>query len=440
VLTGPRVPGALWVAGYAVLLLAPLVAGAITDPFAAERPFTREMSAACGFLAFTLSVSQTAVISRFATTSRTFGSDRLLALHRAAGLVALAFMGLHPLLLGARSADWLPLSGTAVTRSGSLALWAAVVLVVTSVWRARLGLSFETWQRIHLAATVVILAAGAVHAVLAAGYTAHPAVRWTVLGSAGLALTLLVRRRVYLPWTMLRRPWRVMANRDVGADTRLLRLEPVGHPGVHFEAGQFAWLMTGASPFFAEQHPLSIASAPGQPDGGTIEFAVKALGDWSSRTVPALGTGATVWVDGPYGDFTPDRAAAPRLVLIGGGIGIAPMRAILLDLVRRPVDRPVTLVYATSTPARAVFLDELRRLQAALDLELVLVCESPGDDGQAEPGRITTALLTRRLPPPLASHEYYLCGPLPMIDAVSAALRAAGVPRSRVHTERFQMV
>ncbi|CAN5645341.1 hypothetical protein BH23ACI1_BH23ACI1_20840 [soil metagenome] len=99
---------------------------------------------------------------------------------------------------------------------------------------------------------------------------------------------LLLRYRLMRPLMLWRRPWELVENLDAGGSTRLLRMRPVGHAGFAFEPGQFSWLMPGSNPLWSAQHPLSMVSSAERPADGTIEFGIKALGDWSGTVVPAL--------------------------------------------------------------------------------------------------------------------------------------------------------
>jgi len=271
-------------------------------------------------------------------------------------------------------------------------------------------------------------------------YSQVPLVRGTLIAYAALLAALLLRYRVIRPVELLARPWRVVSNDDIGGSVRLLRVRPDGHPGFRFEGGQFAWLMTGSTPLISAQHPLSIAcsSVPGDAPG--LEFAIKALGDWSAGMVPALRPGRRIWVDGPYGGFTPDPASSRPLVLIAGGIGIVPARSILLTMRDRGDTRQVHLLYAASDWSRVVFRNEIADLERTLDVHVSYVFENPDREWTGERGFITADMLRRRLPPALAECEFFVCGPVPMIDALERTLTTLGVPTNRIHTERFQMV
>lgn len=435
--------GTLWLSLYALLVLAPLAVAVVSDPYPNARPWLVEASVALGFIATPVILAQFALVSRQGTISRLFGNDALLQFHRGMGFTALAFAVGHPLLLnlqGLPLSTWSPFSGGAVTRSGALATLALVILVATTVLRRRLRLSYEGWRSVHVGLAVVIVAALAAHVVVVGGYGATTAGRVLLVAYVAAFGALLAIYRVIRPMAMRRKPWEVAENVDIGGATRLLRVRPVGHPGFDFVAGQFAWLVTGRSPFSREQHPLSFASSAERPSDGAIELAVKALGDWSGDVVPALTQKERVWVDGPFGAFSHERVDADGFVMIAGGIGVTPMRSMLLTLRDRGDRRPVLLVHAARDTDGLLFRRELESLRGTLGLEIVQVLESAPADWSGERGVVTRDLLLRYLPAEPTRYHYFVCGPRPMMDSVERILVETGVSRPRVHSERFDIV
>lgn len=430
-----------WFSTYVAFVCLPVLLAWLTDPIELPRPVVTDVAVALGLVALALLLIQFALVSRLRPVSRPFGADVLMQWHRGMGLVALVFLLAHPLLLtGTDWRMWNPFAGPAAVQSGAAALWVTVVIVASSVARKRLHLSYEAWQVMHLVAACVITVTALWHVLAIGVYSQVPLVRGTLIAYAALLAALLLRYRVIRPVELLARPWRIVSNDDIGGSVRLLRVRPDGHPGFRFEGGQFAWLMTGSTPLISAQHPLSIAcsSVPGDAPG--LEFAIKALGDWSAGTVPALRPGRRIWVDGPYGGFTPDPASSRPLVLIAGGIGIVPARSILLTMRDRGDTRQVHLFYAASDWSRVVFRNEIADLERTLDVHVSYVFENPDREWTGERGFITADMLRRRLPPALAECEFFVCGPVPMIDALERTLTTLGVPTNRIHTERFQMV
>ena len=152
--------------------------------------------------------------------------------------------------------------------------------------------------------------------------------------------------------------------------------------------------------------------------------------------------GAKAWVDGPRGVFTIDREEGAGYGLIGGGIGITPLRAMVLAMEERGDVRPVVLFYGVNDEADLTYDEELAELDRRMDnLTVVRVLSKPGDDWAGERGYINADILKRHLPERLLTRfQYFICGPNALMDAMEKALPQIGVPRDRVHTERFDMV
>lgn len=432
---------AAWTAVFLVAVLTPLVLAALADAVPTPHRYWAAVGIAFGFLAFPMVLVQWALVSRLAPLTRHFGNDALQHWHRGLGFAALVFVVGHALLLSGVSWDaWMPVTGSTFMQTGAAAFWAILLIVVTSVWRRRLRLSYEAWQVAHLALSCVLVAAATWHILAAHGYARAPALRWLVLAYVGVCAALLVRYRLVRPITLWRRPWVVERNHDIGGSVRLLRVRPDGHGGFRFRAGQFAWLITGSHPVLSAQHPLSVASSALATVDGAVEFAIKDLGDWSGQVVPTLAPGRRVWIDGPFGAFSPDATSRVGLVLIAGGIGIAPMRSMLLTLRDTATRRPVWLFYAASNMTRVVFRDELASLARDSQLHVHYIFEHPDADWTGERGRLTRDVLTRHLPDGRKEFEYFVCGPVPMMDDMERLLKEMGVPPAQVHTERFQMV
>jgi predicted ferric reductase len=296
------------------------------------------------------------------------------------------------------------------------------------------------WRVAHLALALIAASALVTHVLVVNGYTRAGSLRLLMIAFPAGASAVTLQYLIVRPLRLRRVPWSVVVNRDEGASVRTLRVLPAGHRGFGFDAGQFAWVITGRSPFSLQQHPLSISSSAQRPPDGTIEFSIKALGDWSGATVPALEPGELVWVDGPFGSFVPSIDPTRPLVLIAGGIGIAPMRSILATLRDRGDTRDVTLVYAAHDETRVAYRDQLDELSRLKQITLVYVFEEPDPSWSGARGFVTAALLRQVLGPAAAAADCFVCGPVPMMNAVEKALREIGVPPDSVHTERFQVI
>ena len=127
-------------------------------------------------------------------------------------------------------------------------------------------------------------------------------------------------------------------------------------------------------------------------------------------------------------------------VLIAGGIGITPMMSMVRTLADQGDQRPVFLLYASRDWDSVTFREELEVLKGRVDLTIVQVLANPPADWRGERGFITAEMFKRYLPTPYADHEYFICGPGVMMDAIEKALGELNVPMSKYHSERYAFV
>jgi ferredoxin-NADP reductase len=151
--------------------------------------------------------------------------------------------------------------------------------------------------------------------------------------------------------------------------------------------------------------------------------------------------GEKVFVDGPYGAFSMDRAPqAPGYVFVAGGVGVAPIMSMLRTLADRGDRRPLLLLYGNRRWERVLYREELDALRARLDLRLVHVLGEPPPEWGGERGLVTRETLDRHLPGNRQELEYFACGPTAMTRSVEKSLASLGVRSARVHTELFEWV
>ncbi|MGB7234451.1 MAG: ferric reductase-like transmembrane domain-containing protein, partial [Rhodococcus sp. (in: high G+C Gram-positive bacteria)] len=255
---------ATWVGAWLVLAAAPLLL-AMVGPTPAARRFLVEFGVGLGFLGIGLISVQFVITGRFRSVAPVFGSDVVLQFHRQIGIVGIALVLAHPVVLVATNPDYLDFFDPRVNFLRALALTAVVpaliLLLVTSLWRDRVWLSYELWRAGHGVLSLAIVFIGMVHGIQVAGYlgTFWKQAIWAV-GLIGL-MYLVIHSRVVRPAMMKRRPYRVADVRRELPDTFTLVLEPEGHVGMPFRAGQYAWMTVGASPYSMQQHPFSFASS-----------------------------------------------------------------------------------------------------------------------------------------------------------------------------------
>jgi len=432
--------GILWIGIYLALVLAPLLV-LLVGPVPPGSGFWWDLSMAIGFAGLAMLGVQFLLTARFQRASAPFGLDILYYFHRYMAVFALVLVFshylilrvVHPAALGVLS----PFEAPWYMTLGRTALLCFAVVVVTSIWRKPLRIPYEAWRIEHVLLTLggLLLAIGHVKGVNY--YINTPWKRPIWIAFMLFWVLLVVYVRVIKPWRMQRKPYRVVDVIKERHRSWTIAVQPVGHAGLRFLPGQFAWLTLRASPYALKEHPFSISSSAERPN--RLEFTIKDRGDFT-RTVHTITPGEIAYLDGPYGAFSVDRAEAPGYVFLAGGVGIAPIMGTLRTLADRHDSRPLLLVYANNRWEDVIFREALEDLKSHLSLRIVHVLAEPPEGWVGERGFVTAAMLERLLPDNRQQLEYFLCGPKPMTQAVEHALHALGIRMGRVHTELFDMV
>ena len=172
-------------------------------------------------------------------------------------------------------------------------------------------------------------------------------------------------------------------------------------------------------------HPFSLSAAP---DGRSFRITAKAAGDHTGR-MGRLPVGTRVVAEGPFGDFTEQARRRPKVLLVAGGIGITPVRALL-----ERMEGDVVAIYRVINQDDIVFADELAELEQRRGVKVRYVV---GDHATPEGRNLLSPEHLHELVPDLAERDVYLCGPPAMTEVTEQRLRHAGVPRRRLHIERF---
>lgn len=443
----PKKVAAFWLGLYVFLVLLPLVLSQL-GPVPAPRGFVAELGIAMGFVGLSMMGAQFALTARFPSIAGSLGQDTMLQFHAQAGVIAFIFVLAHPILLIASDPDYLSFFDPRVNAPRAVSLSAGtgalLLVVVLPLFRKRLGMAYEWWRFTHGVLSAFVVLVGTAHVVMVGLEGGYTSVLWKQaiwVGLGILAIALLVRMRILAPWLTAKTPYRVAENIRETDDTRTLVLEAVGHDGMPFKPGQYAWITLGDSPWTLAQHPFSFSSSATEPLRPA--FTIKALGDFT-QSLDRIEPGTTALLEGPYGAFHPENDPTPNLAFIVGGIGVTPAMSMLRTVRARSESRGLFMLYANNSPEDIVFKDELEQMREAMGLRLVHVLRNPGAMADAAPiteeGLIDAGLIAKHAPPPDDdSWTYYICGPEPMMNAAERALLDRGVNPKRIRSERFNI-
>lgn len=406
---------------------------------------TTSLGRLTGLLASDLLLIQVFLMSRVPWIERSFGQDRLTRWHRYAGFTSFWLMIGHIVLIvvgyaGSGHTNVVSESWSLTTTYPGMLLAVAgtallVGVVALSIRAARRKLRYESWHLLHLYAYLGVGLALPHQLWTGTDFVGSPLARaywWSAyVVCAGSVLVF----RLGLPlWRSHRHRLRV----------RKVTWEAPGVFSVHISgrdlhrlparAGQFMnWrFLTGTG--WTRAHPYSL-SAP--PRGDKLRITVRANGDDADRVALAR-PGTRVLIEGPYGRLTGTVRTRPQILLLGAGIGITPLRALLEELPYRPGE--AALVYRANTPGDFALRSELDAIARRRGAQVHYLDGPPPARGSWLPASLAhlsdrDALL--RIAPDVVHRDVYLCGPGPWMDAVRSALQAAQVPDRQIHSEAF---
>jgi NAD(P)H-flavin reductase len=225
---------------------------------------------------------------------------------------------------------------------------------------------------------------------------------------------------------MLPRPYRVTARRIETADTVTIEMEPEDGQGLAFTPGQFTMIYV----FGIGEVPISISGSP--QDSKTLVHTVRSVGA-VTQAIVGLDVGDPIGVRGPYGSGWPvGRAEGRDVVLVAGGIGLAPLRPVLYAvLANRERFGAVSLVYGSRTPADLLFGDELHVWRSRFDLEVEVTVDRSDEQWFGDVGMVTGLLPRISFDP--ANTISMLCGPEIMMKVVARELEMRGLAADDIH-------
>jgi len=386
-------------------------------------PLWRGVSIVTAWAGMTLLVMSLVLMIREPRFARLLGGlEASYRWHHRSGVIAYVLILCHPLALAVNG--WMESPqfawASVVPWAQSWPVWlgwvALVLLMFGLATTFALHLRYRRWRALHFSLGLGVMLGLAHVYVLLGGFV--PLLLLMGVGIAALG-------------------WRIVAS-DLGA-----RAQPYRVTEVHVRAagmvettlvpcasalavvpGQFVLAAFGDGPHFSgnrEYHPFTVSSVEAD---GRLRIAVKALGPCSQQ-IQSVEPGVMVRLQGPFGTFLAEVSGKPQL-WVAGGIGITPFMAALRA---GPCKHATTLIYLYRSAADAAFVEELQALAAADDrFELRAVATGSGlPDFEA----LLVAVHD------LASREVHICGPAPMVNALSPHLQRAGLRANAIHYESF---
>ena len=393
------------------------------------------LSRICALLGSYFALVGLVLVSRVSWIERSVGHDRLVIWHRKLGPYSLYLITFHVLLviLGYAGNDHVMLA-VEIWRMIVRFPWMIPALVaflffaaagITSYKKARAKMSYETWWTIHLY-TYLAIALSFMHQVLIGPmFLGHPLNKlyWQFLYIASAAI-IIIWRAVIPTTKSFRHNLRVEQIVVEGPGVASIVMKGSGLKRLGAQGGQFfGWRFMTRGQWWIS-HPYSLSAAPTDK---YMRVTVKELGDASS-TVRSIKPGTRVFFEGPYGTFVASKATRGHVVLVGGGVGITPLRALMEEL---DPSKEIDVLFRASREEDLVLRHELDALADKIGARVHYLVGSR----KVHP---MNAKYIMQYVPAFRDADVYVCGPTPLVDAVREAAESCGIPKNRFHDEAFE--
>jgi predicted ferric reductase len=390
-----------------------------------------------GLIAALAALGGIVLTSRPRALERRYGQDQLLALHRWFGIVTVLAVLVHAVTdtwaWGATTGGTI-LSGLVDLLAHEAWMVAATVgtvlmlVIGLSSWRRlRRRIPYETWYFVHLTGYLAVLLGFGHQLTLGADFATDTLAFWWWTALAVATLVLVTYARMGDLLRSLTRRFHVTAVSREANSIGSLHVSGPGLRRLRVAGGQYFNIRALAPGLWWQAHPYSVSAAP---TSAGLRFTIKELGEDSS-SILGVRPGTRLILEGPYGVFTAEQAQGAPVVLVAGGVGISPIRALLEDC--GPHQRPIVIVRVRHEADLAHRLELERMVQARAGSLHVL---SGPRQWFSRHDPFSPEVL-RDWIPDIATRHVFVCGPASLESAVMTGMRKAGVATSHIHHERF---
>ena len=402
--------------------------------------WVRGLGRICGLMAAFSIIIDFLLVARLPFMERAFGRATQTAWHKWAGYAAYLFIIAHFsfLTVGYGVVDklglWPQFWSFATTYQDVLNTIIAFLLLTAvvglSIYFVRRHVKYETWYYVHLLTYLAILLAFGHQMKVGPDFLLQPWFRyywWTLYITLFVVVVLFRFIRPILQSLY----YRLQVDKVVpeNHDTYSIYIKGRNLQKLKYDNGQFAiWWFMDLKRFW-QGHAFSLTSDVGSDQ---LRFTFKKSGDYTDE-LATVKPGTWAIMDGPYGRFTASVSANPKVLMIAGGIGVTPFPPMLKTMVEQ--GRDIVLLYSARTEADLALGRELEALVATGHVKVTyIIANDPNFKG--ETGLLDQAKLAK-LVPDASERAAYICGPPPMMAAITKALRRLGTPKDQVHTENF---
>ncbi len=393
-----------------------------------------------GLLGTYTALASIALSARLPWVERRLGHDRLVYAHRKLGTSTLALLIAHTVFI---TLGYAAASGTNVVSEfwtivttypemlkGTAGFALFLMIGVLAIPQVRRLMRYATWWVLHLATYVAVILAWGHQLATGASFVGHATLSliWTVM-TYGVAVLVLYGRVLIPVVRSTRHQVRVHSVVEESPGVVSVYLTGRNLAALDVHGGQYLLWRFLTRDLWWRAHPYSVSSGP---NGSFLRLTVREVGEHSSALIH-LRPGTRVFIEGPYGRFhvaEHGELGDQPLLLVAGGVGVAPVRAILEEQGPR---RGTVVLYRVRHHEDVLFRDEFERMVSSYGATVYVL------SGRRNEQPLDAARL-RELVPDVTRRTIFLCGPEDLITSVREAADDLGIPQDRVHAESFSFL
>jgi len=374
------------------------------------------------------------IIARIPWVEKSVGFDKLVAYHRKLGPIMYLLISAHILLVvyGYSRADgrsiaaelfdlvksypWMPQAAI------GFVLMSIVSITSTNVLRRKFR--YEHWWNIHLLSYFAV-ALSFMHQILNGSlFIFNEIARAWWIGLHLYTLFALLMWRFLLPlWRSLRHQLFVDHIVQESSNVVSIYIRGKNLKALHARGGNFFEWRFLTRGIWSQAHPYSLSDSP---NDHMLRITVKNLGD-HSWALSQLSPGTRVMIEGPYGTLTAPRAVGKKILLVGGGVGITPLRALINEF---PSDAEIDVIYRVVLEEELILRQEFEKLDKEEGIRVHFMVGTPEKFPM-----LAKDLLA--LIPHIAECDVFVCGPPKLAALVRHSVESLGVKSAKFHHEKF---
>lgn len=292
-----------------------------------------------------------------------------------------------------------------------ISLWLFVGVVISSIYIVRNKLKYETWYYVHLLTYLAILLAFGHQLELGGDFGNNLLVAFWYAIYVMTFIVVFYFKFLKLVLNFWKYQFRVEKIIQETPSTVSMYITGTDIKEFLFEPGQYVVIRILDKNYWWQAHPFSFSSLPGQK---SLRLTIKSSGDFTSQ-IKDIKIGTSVILDGPHGEFVSSQTKQDKFLLLAGGVGVTPLRALIEHFANFKKD--VVMVYATRNKEEILFAKELAKYKVKYIF-----------------GHLEKEIL-QNLIPDIASREVYICGPESFNKSMKQYSQEFGV--KSIHLEEF---